>query len=142
MNQAKCARDALLCPGPQLHGSPLMAAGAPSHMASLPRGAADIPCSINTTAQPPCRAACAAQAMPCCWQGTHKRKGSCTLVFLMPVAACRRKGAHLVGEGTREMGASLGACTEGKSPEQRGQGTITEKAHTVALRLGSSLAKQ
>lgn len=98
--------------------------------------------SINTTAQPPCRGVCAAQAMPCCWQGTHKGKGSSPQVFLMRVETWRREAACPVKEGTRETGASLGTCTESKSPQQRGQGTTTKNAHTVALRLGSSLAEQ
>lgn len=55
----------------------------------------------------------------------------------MRVEAWKREGARLVGKGTREMGASLGACTEGKSPKQRRQGTTTKNAHTAALRLGS-----
>lgn len=63
-------------------------------------------------------------------------------MFRMRVEAWRKEEAHLVGEGTREMGASLGTCTEGKSPNQRGQGTTTKNMHTVALRLGSCLAKQ
>ena len=70
-----------------------MAAAAPSHLASLPRDAADS-----------------------------------MLAQKARVEAWRRKGAHLVGEGTREMGASLRACTEGKSPKQTGQGTITKKS--------------
>lgn len=38
----KCPGDALLRPGPWQHGSPLTAAPASSHLASLPRDAADI----------------------------------------------------------------------------------------------------
>lgn len=59
-------------------------------------------------------------------------------MFFMRAEARRREGAHVVVEGTREMGASLGACMESKSPRQRGQGTTTKKAHTV----GRHLVKQ
>lgn len=58
------------------------------------------------------------------------------------VEVWRRKGAHIVREGTRDTGPSLGAHPEGNSPKQRGQSIITKKMHTVSLRLESCLAKQ
>lgn len=79
------------CPvatGSWQHGSPLIAATAPAHLASLFRDAAD-----SMLAQ--------------------KER----------VEFWRRKGAHLVREDTRKMGAHLGACSEGKNPKQREQGS-------------------
>lgn len=56
----------------QQHQPPLIQPHCPGMLQAYPGT------SGNTTAQPPCRGGCAAQAMPCCWQGTHKGKGSCT----------------------------------------------------------------
>lgn len=62
-------------------------------------------------------------------QAALKEEGSCAQVSIMRAEA-KREGAHVVVEGTREMGASLGACMESKSPKQRGQGTTIRIAHS------------
>lgn len=72
--------------------------------------------------------------------GSTQEEGSCAQVSIMRAEAKRREGAHVVVEGTREMGASLGACMESKSPKQRGQGTTIRKAHSCKARKTSGQA--